>query len=140
MSKKPFVAITDKLNFSTFEREFFIDSLYEAPVLDLKTNTLVLALDLKRALPFALYLSLHKKLESFTKAKLTLSISTQDVDLEPADLIAYIRHILARHLSEERIKQILITVEEDTVIFLVDHDEIQDLVSPAPTDQNAEHS
>lgn len=126
MSKLPFVTIADKLNFSTFEREFFIDSDFEAPVLDLKTNTLVLALYLKRALPYALYQRLCQKMEIALSAKVTLSIHTEDIDLEPSDLIAYIRLILSRHLSEERIKQILITVENDNIIFLVDNDDLQD--------------
>ena len=55
MNKTPFITIADKLDFNTFEREFFIDSFYTQPVLNLKTNTLELKLSLKRTLPFSLF-------------------------------------------------------------------------------------
>ena len=126
MSKLPFVSIADRLEFTTFEREFFIDSLFEAPVLDLDSNTLILNLELKRALPFSLYTRLNEKMEERLKAKVRLVIKVTETDLETKDNIAYILYILANHLSEELIKQILITVEDDAVIFLVENDDIQD--------------
>ena len=110
MSKLPFVSIADRLEFTTFEREFFIDSLFEAPVLDLDSNTLILNLELKRALPFSLYTRLNEKMEERLKAKVRLVIKVTEADLETKDNIAYILYILANHLSEELIKQILITV------------------------------
>jgi len=126
MSKLPFVSIADRLEFTTFEREFFIDSLFEAPVLDLDSNTLILNLELKRALPFSLYTRLNEKMEERLKAKVRLVIKVTEADLETKDNIAYIRYVLSNHLSEELIKQILITVENDAVIFLVENDDNQD--------------
>ena len=126
MNSSPFISVIDKLNFTTFEREFFIDSTYDSPVLDLTSNTLIIKVKLKRALPFSLYTRLNEKMAEKLKAKVSIQIEVEDADLETKDNIAYIRHVLANHLGEDKIKQILITVENDAVIFLVENDEVQD--------------
>ncbi len=123
MNKEPFILIADQLNFTMFEREFFIDSQFEQPVLNLKNNTLSLTLTLKRALPFQLYQQLIVKLSAKLKAEIELHLNVSEMELETKDTIAYIRSVLSRHFNEDDLKEILITVEADSIIFLVDQTE-----------------
>jgi len=128
MSKKPFIPMIDKLNLTTFEREFFIDSLYEAPVLDLKTKVLELNLDLKRTLPFALYTQLNVKLSEKLNAKVHLNLHVEENDLDSKDNNAYIRLVLSHHYKDEFIKELLFTVEKNALIFIVESKDIEDIL------------
>ncbi len=126
MNKNPFITIADKLDFNTFEREFFIDSFYTPPVLNLSTNTLELKIFLKRSLPFSLFNRLNDKISGILHSKVNLIMDVEEIDLETKDQIQYIRFVLMHYLSEDSIKDILMSVEDDAILFMIDNESLED--------------
>jgi DNA polymerase III subunit alpha, Gram-positive type len=117
---KSFLDIIDRLNFPTFEREFFLESSCTSPVVDLSERVVRLAVTLKRALPFSLYQKLKTRLADALDSEIELSINALTVDLEPSDTLSYLRLALEALLSPDEIKHVLSTVEGSTIVFLVD--------------------
>lgn len=117
---RSFLEIIDRLDFPAYEREFFLNSTCSSPVVDLKERVVRLAVSLKRALPFSLYQKLISSLKASLSAEIELSIQADSVDLEPNDILSYLRTALERLFKPSEIKHILSTVDGSSIVFLVD--------------------
>lgn len=118
--RNSFLDIVDRLDFPTYEREFFLESTCASPVVDLNARVIRLAIEVQRALPFNLHQKLLKRLSESLKSDVDLSVQARSVDLEPKDILAYLRIAMETILSPTDIQHLLPTVEGEVINFLVD--------------------